>query len=106
LGVSIDDFAWRTRDPEIANKAGQQRSSAIMRIRSFILPLLVAGASAAAIAVAPLAEAAPSCTSSGAASLCQTAGNAQLTATPPPVDYQAQYPFFGNVLIFHHGGRH
>jgi len=77
-----------------------------VRIRSFIPPLLVAGASAAAIAVAPLAEAAPICTSSGAASLCQTAGNAQLTATPPPVDYEAQYPFFGNVLIFHHGGRH
>ncbi len=77
-----------------------------MRIRNFVLPLLVAGASATAIAVAPLAEAAPVCTSSGAASLCQSAGNAQVVATPPPVDYQAQYPFFGNVLIFHHGGRH
>ena len=77
-----------------------------MKIRSFIPPLLVAGASAVAIAVAPLAEAAPTCTSSGAASLCQTAGNAQLTATPPPVDYQAQYPFLGDVLLFHHGGRH
>ena len=77
-----------------------------MKIRSFIPPLLVVGASAVAIAVAPLAEAAPSCTSSGAASLCQTEGNAQLTATPPPIDYQAQYPFYGNVLLFHHGGRH
>jgi hypothetical protein len=77
-----------------------------MRIRSFIPPLLVAGASAVAIAVAPLAEAAPTCTSSGAASLCQTEGNAQVVATPPPIDYQVQYPFFGNVLIFHHGGRH
>jgi hypothetical protein len=78
-----------------------------MRIRNVIAPLLVAGASAVAIAVAPLAEAAPTglvCTSSGSASLCQTAGNAQVTATPPPIDYQAQYPFFGNVLIFHHGG--
>ena len=78
-----------------------------MRIRSFIPPLLVAGASAAAIAVAPLAEAAPICTSTGAASLCQSAGNAQITATPPPVDYQAQYPFFGGYgLLFHHGGHH
>jgi hypothetical protein len=76
-----------------------------MRTRSFIPPLLVAGARAVAIAVAPLAEAAPTCTSSGAASLCQTEGNAQVVATPPPVDYQAQYPFFGNVLIFHHGGQ-
>jgi hypothetical protein len=77
-----------------------------MRIRSFVPPLLVAAASAATIAVAPLAEAAPICTSTGAASLCQSAGNAQITATPPPVDYQAQYPFFGNALIFHHGGHH
>jgi hypothetical protein len=77
-----------------------------MRIRNFITPLLVAGASAVAIAVAPLADAAPTCTSSGAASLCQTQGNAQVVATPPPIDYQAQYPFFGNVLIFHHGGSH
>jgi hypothetical protein len=77
-----------------------------MRIRNFVTPLLVAGASAVAIAVAPLAEAAPVCTSSGAASLCQTEGNAQVVATPPPIDYQAQYPFFGNVLIFHHGGNH
>jgi hypothetical protein len=77
-----------------------------MRIRSFVPPLLVAAASAAAIAVAPLAEAAPICTSTGAASLCQSAGNAQITATPPPVDYQAQYPFFGDALLFHHGGHH
>jgi len=76
-----------------------------MRIRTFIPPLLVAGASAAAIAVAPLAEAAPSCTFTGSASVCQSEGNAQVSATPP-IDYQAQYPFFGNVLIFHHGGRH
>lgn len=75
-----------------------------MRIRTLIPSLLVAGASAVAIAAAPLAEAAPVCTSSGAASLCQTAGNAQVVATPPPIDYQAQYPFFGDVLIFHHGG--
>jgi hypothetical protein len=76
-----------------------------MTIRSFIPPLLVAGATAVAIAVAPLAEAAPTCTSSGSASLCQTEGNAQVVATPPPVDYQAQYPFFGGYgLLFHHGG--
>jgi hypothetical protein len=91
---------------ELPTTARQQRSSAIMRVRNVIPPLLVAGVSAVAIAVAPLAEAAPTCTSSGSASLCQTEGNAQLTATPPPVNYQAQYPFFGNVLLFHHGGRH
>ena len=77
-----------------------------MRIRSFIPPLLLAGASAVAMAAAPLAEAAPTCTSTGTASICESDGNAQVIATPPPIDYQAQYPFFGNALIFHHGGRH
>jgi hypothetical protein len=76
-----------------------------MRIRHFIAALVVAGASTVAIAVAPLAEAAPTCTSTSSASLCQTDGNAQVVATPPPVDYQAQYPFFGGYgLLFHHGG--
>ena len=75
-----------------------------MKIRSLVAPLLVAGASAVAIAVAPLAEAAPSCTSTGTASVCESEGNAQVSATPPPIDYQAQYPFFGDVLLFHHGG--
>jgi hypothetical protein len=75
-----------------------------MRICSVVPPLLLTCGSAVAIAVAPLAEAAPTCASTGTASVCESVGNAQVSATPPPVDYQAQYPFFGNVLIFHHGG--
>ena len=78
-----------------------------MRIRSFLPPLLVAGASAAAIAVAPLADAAATCTSTGTARNCESEGNSQVSATPPPVDNQAQYPFFGGYgLLFHHGGHH
>ena len=77
-----------------------------MRILSVIPPLVLASASAVAIATAPLAEAAPTCTSTGTASICESDGNAQVSATPPPIDYQAQYPFFGNALIFHHGGHH
>ena len=77
-----------------------------MRILSVIPPLVLAGASAVAIAAAPLAEAAPTCTSTGTASICESDGNAQVIATPPPIDYQAQYPCFGNALIFHHGGHH
>jgi hypothetical protein len=79
-----------------------------MRIRKFIPPLLLAGTTAVAIAVAPLADAAPSgptCTSTGANStLCQSPGNAQVSATPPPVNYQAQHPFFGpyGLIISHH----
>jgi len=69
--------------------------------------VLVAGATAFAIAVAPLAGAAPSCYMSGNASLCQSPGNAQVSATPPDVNYGPEYPFFlGDDLIFHHGGGH
>ncbi|MGV9798265.1 hypothetical protein ACWDTP_09405 [Mycobacterium sp. NPDC003449] len=81
------------------------------RIR--ISTALAAGAVASALVVAPVAEAAPTgpeCTSAGETStLCQSEGNAQITATPPAVDYQAQYPFFGAYgggLLFHHGGAH
>lgn len=80
-----------------------------MRIRTFVAPMLVAGAGAAAIAFAPLAAAAtgPSCVTSGNASVCQSEGNAQITATPPPVDYQPMYPFFADYgLLYHHGGSH
>ena len=80
------------------------------RIRTFVAPLLMAAAGAIAIAVAPSAEAAttaPACINSGNASICQTEGNAQVTASPPRVDYQAQYPFFGyGGLLFHHRGHH
>jgi hypothetical protein len=79
-----------------------------MIIRTVIAQVLTAGASVAAIAVAPVAQAAPSgptCVSSGLASVCQSEGNAQISATPPPVDYQPQYPFFGPYgLLFHHNG--
>ena len=78
-----------------------------MKIRTFVAAMLAAGASAVAIAFAPLAEAAPTCTSSGTASVCQSEGNAQVSATPPPVEYQPMYPFFSDYgLLFHHGGSH
>ena len=80
------------------------------RIRMFVAPLLLAAAGAAAIAVAPLADAAPTapaCTFTGNASLCETEGNAQVSALPPAVDYQPQYPIYGyDGLLFHHRGRH
>lgn len=80
------------------------------RIR--IAAAVAVGTGAIAIAVAPMAQAAPTgptCTSAGETStLCQSDGNAQITATPPAVNYQAQYPFFGSYggLLFHHGGGH
>ena len=79
-----------------------------MIIRTIVAQVLAAGASVAAIVVAPTAQAAPTgpiCTSTGTVTQCQSAGNAQISATPPPVNYQAQYPFFGQYgLLFHHGG--
>jgi len=104
MGDSSDDFHSSQDDP--GRQADADKGVApIMSIRRFVPLVLVAGAGAVAIAVAPLAEAAPSCTSTGLASVCQSAGNAQISATPPPVDYGPAYPFLGNVLIFHHDGR-
>jgi hypothetical protein len=78
-----------------------------MIIRAVVAQLLAAGASVAAITIAPVAQAAPSgphCEFTGNASVCQSEGNAQISATPPPVNYNAQFPFFGGyALLFHHG---
>jgi hypothetical protein len=81
-----------------------------MKIRTFVAPLLLAAGGAAAITIAPLAQAdatPPPCSFTGNASVCQTEGNAQVSALPPTIDYQAQYPFdeYGG-LLFHHRGRH
>jgi hypothetical protein len=61
---------------------------------------------AAAIALAPVAQADPdpqTCTAGATSTVCRSDGNAQIVATPPSVDYQAQYPFFGPYgLLFHH----
>lgn len=50
-----------------------------MIFRTVVAQAVLAGASVAAITVAPTTHAAP--------------GNAQISATPPAVDYQAQFPF-------------
>jgi hypothetical protein len=80
-----------------------------MKISKYLAVSLTAGAGALAIAVAPVAAAAPdgsTCSDSGTASVCQTDGNAQIVVTPPPIDYGVQDPFlYGGGLLFHHGGR-
>ncbi len=68
-----------------------------MIIRTVLAQAVLAGASVAAITVAPMTHATPSrpiCTSTGSATQCQSPGNAQINATPPAVDNQAQFPFF------------
>jgi hypothetical protein len=78
--------------------------------KSLIAPVLFAAVAAGSIALAPsaLAEGAgqpPSCTTlSGSSTQCQTPGNVQLTATPPYVPYEQQYPYFGNLVILDHHG--
>ena len=65
-----------------------------MRVKlTYLTTLLGAGAAAVAISAAPIASAAStplqqSCTESGSGSECESPGNVQLTATPPPVSYQ------------------
>ena len=74
--------------------------------RGIIASALFAATAAASIAVAPAAFAAPTCTAvSSSSTQCESPGNAQITATPPYVNYQSQYPFFGEggLLLFHHG---
>jgi hypothetical protein len=65
-----------------------------------LLPLLVAGGAAAAIAAAPSATASPlSCTDVGSAMQCVSPGNSQITATPPVVQQQPQ------IIIIHRNHR-
>ena len=80
-----------------------------MKLR-YISTFAMAAAATAAIAAAPTAAAAPTpigqtCIDAGSSTLCQSPGNAQFNASPP-VQYASQYPFYGNALLFHHGGHH
>lgn len=69
---------------------------------------VIAGAASAAIALAPTAEAAPTgqtCTYVGAETTqCQSPGNVQINSDHTVTYPYYQYPFYGNVLLFHHGG--
>lgn len=77
-----------------------------------LAPLALAGTAAVAIAAAPVATAADDphlqCTYQGDGnSQCESPGNAQLTASPPYVQYGPQYPFlFGGPVLLHHMGGH
>lgn len=83
-----------------------------MSIRAHLIAGLACAGAAAAVIAAPIASASPSfsdglsCSSQGGSTQCVSPGNAQLTATPPPVQYQPEYPYFLGGLDFHHGGGH
>ena len=86
---------------------------------AYVTPLLVTGATAVAIAVAPLATAAvapvataatgQSCAADGDGSICQSPGNAQIDDSPPGgVGF---YPYGGDAFLLGgnggpHGGGH
>jgi len=74
-----------------------------------ISALLAAGAASAAIALAPTAAAAPTCLTcvnvGATTTQCQSPGNVQINSDQPVTD-PYQFPFYGNVLLFHHGGHH
>ena len=77
--------------------------------KDILAPVLLGAAAAGSIAFAPIALAEttqpPTCTTlSGSSTQCQTPGNIQLTATPPYVPYQQQYPYFGGLVILDHHG--
>jgi len=74
--------------------------------RRYLPPMLLAAAAAASIATAPAALAEQSCTYPSANStVCQTPGNAQIVTSPPPAQYNTQFPYFGGGLVlFDHGG--
>ncbi len=75
----------------------------------YIPAFITAAAAAVAIAAAPAAAAATTgqtCTYTGAeTTLCQSPGNVQINSSHE-VTYPNPYPFWGNVLLFHHGGNH
>jgi hypothetical protein len=64
---------------------------------NYITPLLAAGAVAAAIAAAPVAEAAQSCSGN----VCQSPGNVQVNDAPPPVQF---FPYGGEAFLLGGGG--
>jgi hypothetical protein len=73
-----------------------------MKIRtSYITTLLATGAATVAIAAAPTALAATSCSSTNAGSECQMPGNVQIDDAPPPVTYS---PYGGLGLALGVGG--
>ena len=75
----------------------------------FLSTAIAVGAAAVAIAAAPTAAAAPTgqtCTYVGSeTTACQSPGNVQINSDHN-VQYPFQYPFYGNALLFHHGGHH
>jgi hypothetical protein len=93
FGISGDDTRPPLNNSGVSPDRTIQRKSPIVNIKlSYITPLLVVGAASVAITSAPIAAAGPasfqpSCTQNGMGSECQSAGNAEINDSPPPVSY-------------------
>jgi hypothetical protein len=74
-----------------------------MRIRS-VTPLLAAAGVCGAVAIAPVAEATPTCTTTAPyTTLCETNGSAQLV-TSPQLQNNWGWPWWGGGLVIGIGG--
>jgi hypothetical protein len=106
MGVSSDDTASQDGHSGMSPDKDHPPKEYHMRIAlNYITPLLAAGAVAAAIAAAPIADAAPtgkSCAGAGSGTVCQSPGNVEINNAPPPVSF---YPY-GNMPFLLGGGGH
>ena len=77
-----------------------------MRTRSLYLTTLLATAGvSAAIAVAPVAVAAPQCTNTGPnTTMCQTNGSSQIVTSPPQNNWWGGWGPWGGGLVIGLGG--
>lgn len=67
-----------------------------LKLRQLVAPLVVAGAAAITIAVAPAAQASanpPDCRDKGGAAVCQRQGHSSIHVSPPPRGNQFQFGF-------------
>jgi hypothetical protein len=102
MGVSTNDGQARTGDAGGRTHHQQEKTM----IRKIVLSTAALSVGAAmAFAAAPLAQAAPTgqtCSTTAYSTLCQSPGNAQLSATPPTVAYpwQGYYGGYGNPFLY------
>jgi hypothetical protein len=72
----------------------------------YFASLFAVAAIGASLASAPLAPAAPNCTSTGPnTTQCQTNGSSQIVTSPPANNYWGGWPFWSGGLVLNLGGR-
>src|SRR4030081_3284038 len=94
MGVSADDTALLGRNSGSTEIARHRRSTTVRIKMNYIAPLLAAGATAVAIAAAPIAAADTGQSCSG--TICQSPGNVQINDSPPPVQF---FPYGGDAFL-------